>query len=79
VPRRTGVTPDVLRDYLEGRLSDLERERVELAIRDDQEITRAFQMIREGTDVLRARLELNEEIPAEWLSIISRWDLPQKG
>ena len=73
------VTPDVLRDYLEGQLSEFERQRVERAIRDDYEIARAFRMIREGTEVIRARLDLDEEVPVDWLAIISRWDLSAKS
>jgi hypothetical protein len=80
VPTRTNeVTADVLRDYLERRLNDFERHRVEHAIRDDKEIARAFQMIQEGTQIIRARLDLDVEVPVEWLAIISRWDLSGKG
>jgi anti-sigma factor RsiW len=73
------VTPDVLRDYLDGRLSQFERQRIERAVQEDREIAQAIRMIKEGTEVIRARLELQEEIPVEWLAIISRWDLPVKS
>jgi anti-sigma factor RsiW len=72
------VTPDVLRDYLEDRLSGFERQRIERVIRNDQEVARAFKMIREGTEVIRERLKLDEEVPPEWLAVISRWDLRGK-
>ena len=32
-------------------------------------------MIQEGTEIIRARLDLDDEIPVEWLAIISRWNL----
>jgi anti-sigma factor RsiW len=75
VPITGQVTPDVLRDYLDGRLSVFEGQQVEQAIRDDQEIARAFEMIREGMEVIRARVEVEKEVPPEWVTIISRWDL----
>jgi anti-sigma factor RsiW len=73
------VTPDVLRDYLEDRLSGFERRRIERAIRDDQEVAHAFKKIREGAEVIRERLEIDEEVPPEWLAVISRWDLRGKS
>jgi hypothetical protein len=51
-----------------------ERQRIEHAIRDDPDIARAFQMIREGTEVMRTRLDLDAEIPIEWLTTMSRWE-----
>jgi anti-sigma factor RsiW len=78
VPTATKITADLLHDYLSGGLSESERQRVERAIRDDPEITRAFEMIRTGANVLRKRLQLPTDIPVEWLAIISRWE-PRDG
>jgi anti-sigma factor RsiW len=75
VPLPQHVPADVLRDYLADELSDFERQRVERAIRDDAETASAVEIIGNGEKKIRDRLELNEEIPAAWLAIVSRWEL----
>ena len=71
--RSGSIRADELQDYLSGSLTGLARERVAIAIQNDAEIAHAFRLIRSGAKRLRSRRELQTEIPADWLAIISRW------
>ena len=68
------VTADLLQDFLTGKLNDEERRRVERAIKDDRRIAAMLEIMRARTEIMRASLELESEIPADWLAILGRWE-----
>jgi hypothetical protein len=73
--RSASMTADVLRDYMLGRLSGTERQRVRDRLRVDPHLRGALRRLRNTTVRVRARLgrvDAVQQLPREWLTIVAR-------
>lgn len=63
------MTADVLRDFMLGRLRDVDRQRLRDRLAVDPGARRRLRRLHNSTRALRAELGAVEQIPGEWLRL----------